>query len=172
MKSETELPVNQKSAKGVRSNFITLDLSQESSDLLPIENRIPHDMEVDQVFKEMKEMNFEALVFNLLIPYRNALHCVDENYSELKVKLYESGFSMITSPFIPEYLKFEEEELDGKSYYVKNDFYLISIGGGDWSVFSKSLPQTKIQIDNMLQGTLVLKSLGCDVDIDDYLESK
>lgn len=160
--------------KKIKFKTISLELEQESDEVFPLENRISEKLSEREVLNQAIEMGMEPLVYNVVIPYRNAMHTLEKRYADAKGKLHGSGFMMIMDPFIPQYIGFEyvDDQGAGKSYYVKEDFVITSGIDNTWVVFSKSLNPTTIKIKNMYQGVMVLEALGANVSVDDYLDSQ
>lgn len=156
--------------KSVSIDPIRLEKKEESMEVFPIEDRISLDLSESEVFDQAEKMGMESVVVNGLIPYRDALHTLEKNYIHLTNRVTESGIDMATEPFIPQYLKFEEKNIEGKGIFYIKDNVTCFASGDKWFFINELMDiPVSLKIDNMLQAFHILKAFGANVDISDYL---
>ena len=87
-----------------------------------------------------------------------------------------TGVNLINEPFIPEYLGFSTNLVDlPDDTYIRTynrDGYILIRDGDYWCISTPSDSKSIHAIDNMLEGTVVLKSLGVEVSILDVVMCK
>lgn len=157
----------------VKIKPIRLKKKEESMEVFPISERVSMDLSEDEVLAQCEEMGMESVVLNGILPYRDALHTLEKRYLEEKETWTQMGFEMITEPFIPQYLGFEEVELDGPHdiCYSKEDVACFLMNE-EWYISKGDNPPLKFTIDNMLHGYHVLKGMGANVSIGSYLDAE
>jgi len=158
--------------KAVNIEPIRLKMQEESMDVFPAENRIPMELTDKEVLDKSISMGMESTVINALIPYRNALTVLENRYVELKNRYTYSGLEMAVEPFIPQYLGFEEEFMEGKGVFYKKGSVVCFPIDDVWMIFTDKMEPTSFKIDNMLQGFHILKGAGADVKISSYLDAE
>lgn len=156
--------------KSVSIQPIRLEMYQESMEVFPVENRVSTELSEEEVFRQANEMGMEAVVFNALIPYRNALATLEKRYVDMQHRYTQSGLDMATEPFIPQYLGFEDNEIPGKGIFYKKGEVTCFASGDKWFFINETMDMpASFKIDNMLQAFYIAKGLGADVSVDDYL---
>ena len=98
-----------------------------------------------------------------------------ENKMQEKEELYIlTGVNLIHEPFIPEYLGFSTElvEIENVSIRIyKRDEFRMVFSHDKWVITGNQFKTTHT-IENMLEGVIVLKSLGVDVSVLDVVMCK
>lgn len=97
-----------------------------------------------------------------------------ESKMQEKEELYIlTGVNLINEPFIPEYLGFSTNLVDfpdGTSIRTfSRDNYVLFRDGEYWCISSPNAQKSIHSIENMLEGTIVLKSLGVEVSVLDVV---
>lgn len=156
--------------KSVSIQPIRLEKLEESMTVFPIEERIPMDLSDEEVYQQSLQMGMESIVFNSLIPYRNALTTLEKRYIDIMHRFTQCGLDMATEPFIPQYLGFEHKEIEGKGiFYTKGDVTCFP-SEDKWFFINTTMDMpVSMTVENMLQGFHIVKGLGANVSIDDYL---
>ena len=95
-----------------------------------------------------------------------------ENKMQEKEELYIlTGVNLIHEPFIPEYLGFSTElvEIENVSIRIyKRDEFRMVFSHDKWVITGNQFKATHT-IENMLEGVIVLKSLGVDISVLDVV---
>ena len=159
--------------KSVKNESVRLKYPEESMEVFPIENRISSELTEDEVYEQSVVMGLKSVVYNGLVPYRNALAILERRYLEMKDLHLQSGLDMNTEPFIPEYFGFEEFMIKSDIHYYKKGEVVVFPAGNRWRVFNDSMSEpVTFKIDNALQAMNILNGLGADININDYLDAE
>lgn len=165
----------EKGVKPIKTRTITLEMEQESMEVFPIEDRIPDSMPFSKVLEKCKEMGYETIVRNSLIPYRNALSTLEKRYMDHRAKMRHSGYEMLFEPFIPEYMGFEVCYYgdSDKVYYKKATSILIPVKEGNYTYTSELNDKpVMFKAENMLMAYHILRGLGLKIDIEEILDAE
>lgn len=122
--------------------------------------------------KDIKQLNgneWNAVIEREILSHQ-ALQLAEANlreviydYNELEKKIINQGISKTEQPFVPQYLGFSQGKAEqGNTIYIKGDVGLASTPKG-WLLFGLHSTPIHLKIDNMYQGTEVLRALGVDV---------
>jgi len=151
--------------------MLRIEHEMESSEVFKEEDRVPTDWDEDKVLEELRKKEKDDIIVNGIIPYRDALKACEDRYLDFKAKYQAGGFTLLTHPFIPEYLDFTEHFSEsGKRYYVKNDCILSSNFEGGWIIAGVVTTPTNVDIANMLQGIYILQGFGVEINLEEVLE--
>lgn len=102
-------------------------------------------------------------------------YLLESNKSLVKESM-ESGDHLIDEPFIPEYIGFEENELEDSlgwtvgRIYNKDGYSISKIQDNSWLVLCPDGHKNRLTIENMLEGIIGLKMSGMNISPADLLD--
>lgn len=113
---------------------------------------------------------------SIIVGQNSRIAMLENTLTELEEFNTVSGINLTLEPFIPEYLGFANKTVDMEDGSVlrlyERDNFLLLRDGDKWIINVLESFKTVHTIDNMLEGTVVLRSLGLDVSILDVVCGK
>jgi hypothetical protein len=101
---------------------------------------------------------------------KNQVEWLLESNKALVNENVNNGDHLANQPFIPEYLNFEETELEDKTtlvtfqrIYSKDGYSMIRVNDNWWVINTPKKTQNTVRIDSMLDGINALKLSGMEI---------
>ena len=170
---------------------MTEELMKEMRETLPLNSELAYAPEdrytVDELIHKKAKKNVTIVQLNReeynhliekTIVCHQALEIAENNvrdvmvdYVEKDEKVVESGFKLLTEPFIPEDAGFKYEGTEsGGALFTKGE-YAIASTNEEWIFFGLNDTTLHLRLDNMFQAIQTLSALGVDVTIEEVLKS-
>ena len=136
------------------------------------------------ILKENEYDTVPKLVRNVINPLLLLLKGAKAETEDIIATSFLNGMSLTEEPFIPEYMGFQEtiieSDIADTRIYSKDNYLLVKnreeateLGKDKWIIKNTKTDKFSIHaIDNMLEATIILKSLGLDTTILDVVGCK